>query len=157
MWWKNIILQRLHRNYFARALAENPRDPMRSRFARSFQATFESSKILLELAITGFNAVQKFFLRLHTVWANALVSSVSSSYVDLGSELALTSAQVVMSAVACRVTEGTFAAQALDYLDRMVNLFEEAKAHPIAYHGQVTSPNIIRLSRIVTFMSIRTI
>ena len=40
-----------------------------------------------------------------------------------------------MSAVACRVMEGPYSAQALDYLARMVNVFEEAKAHPGSVMG----------------------
>lgn len=43
-----------------------------------------------------------------------------------------------MSAIACRVEEGSYAAQALDYLSRMVTLFEQAKDHPIVAHAQVS-------------------
>ena len=42
-----------------------------------------------------------------------------------------------MSAIACRVEEGSYAGQALDYLNRMVTLFEQAKEHVIVFHSQV--------------------
>ena len=50
-----------------------------------------------------------------------------------------------MSAVACRVMESPYGAQALDYLTRMVNVFEGAKAHPIAFHGRVSPYLLLHL------------
>ena len=76
VWWKYTAIQRLHRNFFARALIESAADPRKSVYAPSFFSAFESSKILLKLVILGYPKLEMFLLRLHPIWANSLASAV---------------------------------------------------------------------------------
>ena len=76
MWQKQMGMQRLHRNYFARALIEHPADPRKSAYERSFTATFESAKVILKLIVIGYPKLETFLLRLHPIWANSLASAV---------------------------------------------------------------------------------
>ena len=128
------MIQRLHRNYFANALLENPSDPTRSKFAKSFKATFHSSRMLLDLAAEGLKSMDNLMLRFHALWASILSSAI------------------VFSSVLSRVKISSYAKESLDAMDKTITLFEGAKLHPIPEHsivGWISLHFVLRLITIV--------
>ena len=72
----SIAIQRLHRNWFARAIIENPTNPYESIYAPSFLATFHSTRILLKLTIRSYDTSNLVLRRLHNIWSNVVVCGV---------------------------------------------------------------------------------
>lgn len=66
----------IHRNFFARALRENPTNPIRSRFGPSFLAAYASAITLLRAMRRNFEPCQQVLLRIWPFWAHALASGV---------------------------------------------------------------------------------
>ncbi|KAH8111232.1 hypothetical protein DFH11DRAFT_1616261 [Phellopilus nigrolimitatus] len=83
VWYKEMALLHVHRGYFARAMLESPRDPMRSSFAVSFLATYRSATCILEIVRNHYDRLQLVFLRVIRRSALRL-----SAFVEL--ELAIT-------------------------------------------------------------------
>lgn len=79
----------IHRNFFILAIRENPKDPLRSRFASSFLATYSSAISILRAIRRDFNSSNHLLLRQWTLWVLALGCGVSylCSYSDCGLDL----------------------------------------------------------------------
>lgn len=72
----SIAIQRLHRNYFARAVIENPANLCKSVYAPSFWATFHSTSSIIKLTLRVYNSSSVVMKRLHSVWGNVVICGV---------------------------------------------------------------------------------
>ncbi|OCB89544.1 hypothetical protein A7U60_g3236 [Sanghuangporus baumii] len=73
---KDASLLLLHRNFFVRALIENPSDPTRSRFAPSFLSTYRTASTILRAVRALVNDQPHIIARVWPFWAHALSASV---------------------------------------------------------------------------------
>ncbi|KAL5512376.1 hypothetical protein ACEPAG_3368 [Sanghuangporus baumii] len=72
---KDISLRLLHRNFFARALLENLRNPIQSSFAPSFLSCYKSAISILRVVREHFNALSHVMVRYWAMWAHSLISA----------------------------------------------------------------------------------
>ncbi|KAH8110513.1 hypothetical protein DFH11DRAFT_1547404 [Phellopilus nigrolimitatus] len=121
---KDSTLLLLHRNFFARAILENPVNPMRSAFAPSFLSAYRSATTLLRVVREHFEVVAHLLLRIWPIWAHALTASV------------------ILGSVAARGTTFTLAPQAFIEFDLAIGLFTKAQMHPVVKSGL---PVLLRL------------
>ncbi|KAI5115972.1 hypothetical protein M0805_001503 [Coniferiporia weirii] len=117
-------LMLLHRNFFARAILEDPVNPMRSIFAPSFLSAYRSATTMLRVVREEYDNISHFMLRIWPVWAHTLTASVIvGSVAALGSSFAL-------------------APQAFIEFDLSIALFAKAQMHPVVKSGL---PILLRL------------
>ncbi|KAL5524585.1 hypothetical protein ACEPAF_9725 [Sanghuangporus sanghuang] len=110
---KESPLMLLHRNFFVRALIENPTDPMKSRFAPSFLTAYLSAVKILRALEGLMNDCGHFVVRVWPIWSHAL------------------SATVLLGTVAACGTTSALAPQAFMEFSLSVNMLERVQIHPI--------------------------
>ncbi|KAH8114455.1 fungal-specific transcription factor domain-containing protein [Phellopilus nigrolimitatus] len=115
--FKNITLLHLHHNFFARAVRDEPTNPLRSAFAPSFLSSYRSAAAMLRIMREVFDGVAHILLRVWPIWADAL------------------SASVVLGTVAGLGTSSALAAQAFVEFDLAIHLFAKAQMHPVVKSG----------------------
>lgn len=75
---KETSLIYLHRGYLARALAEYPDDPFKSRYAASVLAAHKSSFMVLAGVRHGFGLLPRLMPRVYFLWIHAFTAAVRS-------------------------------------------------------------------------------
>ncbi|KAL5501529.1 hypothetical protein ACEPAH_8789 [Sanghuangporus vaninii] len=110
---KESPLMLLHRNFFVRALIENPTDPMKSRFAPSFLTAYLSAVKILRALEGLMNDCGHFVVRVWPIWSHAL------------------SATVLLGTVAACGTASALAPQAFTEFSLSINMLERVQIHPI--------------------------
>lgn len=70
------VLLFIHRNFFIKALLENPDNPLKSRFASSFLAAYSSAITTLKLIRRDFSCSNHLLIRQWILWVLALASGV---------------------------------------------------------------------------------
>ncbi|KAH9170530.1 fungal-specific transcription factor domain-containing protein [Lactarius sanguifluus] len=105
---KEWALLNIHRAYFAQALRENPRDPLRHRYGLSVMALYRSAFRLVEGCSKTHQACPPNFQFFRTNFASSKVLSVV----------------IVMCLLACSAPKSNLAAPALEVLGKAVALFE---------------------------------
>ncbi|KAL5482658.1 hypothetical protein ACEPAI_9252 [Sanghuangporus weigelae] len=110
---KESPLLLLHRNFFVRALIENPADPTKSRFAPSFLTAYLSAVKILRALEGLMNDCGHFVVRIWPIWSHAL------------------SATVLLGTVAACGTSSALAPQAFTEFSLSVNMLERVQIHPI--------------------------
>ncbi|KAL5487639.1 hypothetical protein ACEPAI_5747 [Sanghuangporus weigelae] len=109
---KDASLLLLHRNFFVRALIENPSDPTRSRFAPSFLSTYRTASTILRTVRALVNDRPHVIVRAWPFWAHALSASV-----------------ILGSVAACGVS--SLAPQAFEEFNNSIEMLEEMQIHPL--------------------------
>ncbi|KAI5118223.1 hypothetical protein M0805_000719 [Coniferiporia weirii] len=117
VWYKEMTLFYIHRNFFARAILNFPNDPMRSPFVPSFLSTYRSASYLLRIIREAYDEFALVLFRMWPMWANGL------------------SAAVILASVVSRAPTVSFAASAFNELEKAMELFEAASSHPVVQHG----------------------
>ncbi|KAL5480241.1 hypothetical protein ACEPAI_1511 [Sanghuangporus weigelae] len=110
---KDMSLQLLHRNFFARALLENSRNPIQSSFAPSFLSCYNSAISILRVVREHFNALSHVMVRYWSTWAHSLISAV------------------LLGSVASRAPTLELAQRAYVDLALSIDIFMRARAHPL--------------------------
>ena len=113
------VLLSLHRNFFARALNENPVNPMRGMFGPSFLSGYRSATTLVRMVKEIYEENSFLVVRMWPIWAHCLV------------------ALVMLGAVAQTPT-CSLAKQALTDFDLTFELFIKAQEHPVVKLGLVS-------------------
>ncbi|KAH8113174.1 hypothetical protein DFH11DRAFT_1511062 [Phellopilus nigrolimitatus] len=117
---KDMALQFLHRNFFARALLENPANPMQSAFAPSFIAAFNSAYSLLHVIREHFDVISHVMLRYWSAWTHSLTACV------------------IIGSVAARAPSSDLAPRAYVELLLSLDVFAKAQMHPAVRNGLVS-------------------
>ena len=78
-WHSPIALVFIHRNFFVRALRENPDNPMQTRFAPSFLTTYSSAITVLKVIRRECERKHSALTRQWPMWVHTLSSGVSQS------------------------------------------------------------------------------
>ncbi|KAL5487656.1 hypothetical protein ACEPAI_5764 [Sanghuangporus weigelae] len=110
---KEPTLLLLHRNFFLRALVENPTDPMQSHFAPSFLATYRSATMILRGLRGLMDECGHFVVRIWPIWAHAL------------------SASVMLGSVAACGTRAAFAPEAYIEFNHSIDMLAKVQMHPL--------------------------
>ncbi|KAH8110132.1 fungal-specific transcription factor domain-containing protein [Phellopilus nigrolimitatus] len=113
VWYKEMSLLFIHRNFFARAMLESPSDPLHSPFARSFLATYRSATVILAIVRVNYDRLYLVLLRVWGIWANALTSAI------------------IVGSVVARGPTISFAPAAFVELELAITLFQKPTVHPI--------------------------
>ncbi|TDL18166.1 hypothetical protein BD410DRAFT_793469 [Rickenella mellea] len=100
----------LHRNYFAKALLECPKDPLSSQYSSSFLSTYRASMAVIRNLREHYNVCPDFLVRVLVAWIHVF------------------SALVVLGAVVIRGPTSSLAPAAMIELTLGVGLFEKAAA-----------------------------
>ncbi|PIL24842.1 transcription factor [Ganoderma sinense ZZ0214-1] len=108
---REVILLFLHRSFFAQAIIDCPRNPLRSTYAPSFLAAYRSSSTVLKVVRDQFNMYPTVCARFWVIWTFAF------------------SAAVVFATVVTRGPRSAMAPQALTQLDQAYELFTQASKH----------------------------
>ncbi|KAI1790217.1 fungal-specific transcription factor domain-containing protein [Ganoderma leucocontextum] len=108
---REVILLFLHRSFFAQAIIDCPRNPLRSAYAPSFLAAYRSSSTVLKVVRDQFNMYPTMCARFWVIWTFAF------------------SAAVVFATVVTRGPRSAMAPQALTQLDQAYELFTQASKH----------------------------
>ncbi|KLO09671.1 hypothetical protein SCHPADRAFT_907557 [Schizopora paradoxa] len=116
-YFRHRVLLYIHRNYFARALLDNPNNPLKSPFSPSFFAAYSSATALLRVLKQEFIAFPHVFLRNWPVWAHALAASV------------------VVGSVVTRSPCISLAFAAFDEFEQAIKLFKTVSEHPVLHQG----------------------
>ncbi|THH08783.1 hypothetical protein EW145_g2474 [Phellinidium pouzarii] len=117
-------LMLLHRNFFARAILENPVNPMRSSFAPSFLSAYRSATSMLCVVRGEYDNIAHLMLRVWPIWAHALTASV------------------ILGSVAALGRTSALAPQAFVEFNLSIELFAKAQMHPVVKSGL---PILLRL------------
>ncbi|KAL5480278.1 hypothetical protein ACEPAI_1548 [Sanghuangporus weigelae] len=110
---REIALLFAHRSFFARALLENPKRPLGSRFASSLLSAYASAMAVLQIIRVYFEKYPQILLRQWVIWAHGVTSSV------------------IVGCVACRGPASPVATSALNELVHTVEVFKAAQLHPV--------------------------
>ncbi|KAI5123018.1 hypothetical protein M0805_007639 [Coniferiporia weirii] len=132
---KEIALLFLHRNFFARALLENPIQPLCSPFAASILSAYASAITLLKVVRLYFDKHSPLLLRQWILWTHALTSGV------------------IVGSIAVRGPSSSVASAALKELELAVELFELAKSHPVVRSGLPVLLRLLEKARIANHFS----
>lgn len=99
---------------------EDSVNPLRTRFAPSFLATYRSSVSLLRLVRQQFECSAPFLMRLWPVWGHALAATV------------------MLGAIAGCGTTSALAPQAFVEFELGVKMFARVQLHPVVECGMVS-------------------
>ncbi|PVG02734.1 hypothetical protein CPB86DRAFT_537491 [Serendipita vermifera] len=116
---REIALMYLHRRYFVEALARQPREPLRSKYAMSVLAVHRSSVLLLQGILGLDRIVEEFLTRLSFIWIHAL------------------SAYVCLCAIVIKSPGSRLARSSLTEIDRIKSSFARATTYRV-FHAQPT-------------------
>ncbi|KAI0766122.1 fungal-specific transcription factor domain-containing protein [Trametes elegans] len=108
---REVILLFLHRSFFAQAIIDCPRNPLRSAYAHSFLAAYRSSGVILKVVRDQFNLFPGMCARFWVIWTFAFSSAV------------------VFATVVTRGPRSAMAQPALAQLDQAYELFTQASKH----------------------------
>ncbi|KAL5480214.1 hypothetical protein ACEPAI_1484 [Sanghuangporus weigelae] len=73
---KDITLQLLHRNFFARALLKNPKNPMQSTFAPSFLSCYNSAISILRVVRDHYDGISTVIIPYWSSWTFTPISAI---------------------------------------------------------------------------------
>ncbi|OCB87780.1 hypothetical protein A7U60_g5103 [Sanghuangporus baumii] len=73
---KDITLQLLHRNFFARALLKNPKNPMQSAFAPSFLSCYNSAISILRVVRDHYDGISTVIIPYWSSWTFTPISAI---------------------------------------------------------------------------------
>ncbi|OCB85402.1 hypothetical protein A7U60_g7410 [Sanghuangporus baumii] len=110
---KEPTLLLLHRNFFLRALIENPSDPTRSHFAPSFFATYRCATMILRGLRGLMYECDHFITRIWPMWAHAL------------------SASVMLGSIAACGTRAALAPEAYIEFNHSIDMLAKVQIHPL--------------------------
>lgn len=119
-------LSLLHRNFFARAILENPENPAQTAFGPSFLAAYRASVVTLRVLREHFDALAHLLLRVWPVWAHSLANCV------------------ILGSVAALGSRSSLAPEAFVEFDKAIGMFAKAQMHPVAKSGLVCMTNILQ-------------
>ncbi|RDX50893.1 hypothetical protein OH76DRAFT_370048 [Lentinus brumalis] len=108
---REVILLFLHRSFFAQAIIDCPRNPLRSTYAHSFLVAYRSSGTILKVVREQFSLYPQMCARFWVIWTFAFSSAV------------------VFATVVTRGPRSAMAPQALAQLDQAYELFTQASKH----------------------------
>ncbi|CDO70135.1 hypothetical protein BN946_scf184783.g19 [Trametes cinnabarina] len=108
---REVILLFLHRSFFAQAIIDCPRNPLRSAYAHSFLAAYRSSCTILKVIKEQFSLFPSMCARFWVIWTFAFSSAV------------------VFATVVTRGPRSAMAPSALAQLDQAYELFTQASQH----------------------------
>ncbi|KAI8996460.1 fungal-specific transcription factor domain-containing protein [Trametes punicea] len=108
---REVILLFLHRSFFAQAIMDCPRNPLRSAYAHSFLVACRSSGTILKVVREQFSAFPSMCARFWVIWTFAFSSAV------------------VFATVVTRGPRSAMAPSALAQLDQAYELFTQASQH----------------------------
>ncbi|KAI0358170.1 hypothetical protein OH77DRAFT_1421465 [Trametes cingulata] len=108
---REVILLFLHRSFFAQAIIDCPRNPLRSAYAHSFLAAYRASGTILKTVREQFNQYPGMCARFWVIWTFAFSSAV------------------VFATVVTRGPRSAMAPPALAQLDQAYELFTQASKH----------------------------
>ncbi|KAI0642067.1 fungal-specific transcription factor domain-containing protein [Trametes meyenii] len=108
---REVILLFLHRTFFAQAIIDSPRNPLRSAYAHSFLAAYRSSGTILKVVRAQFSQYPQMCARFWVIWTFAFSSAV------------------VFATVVTRGPRSAMAPPALTQLDQAYELFTQASKH----------------------------
>jgi len=114
--WRNIVLIYLHRNFFAKALMDNPTDPLKHTFAPSFITAYRSASIVLKLYNEAFTKLGAFTARFWPAFGHLLAAGVIVGAIPAHCSLPL-------------------AHHAYKDLDLAIEAFQFVPQHPVSKHG----------------------
>ena len=109
----------LHRNFFARAMLEDPEKALSGPYSASVFATYACSIALLKLVRAQYEVQSPMLVRQWFLWIHSLIAAV------------------VVGTVAVKGSTLVAARAAHSELESAVELFEEAHRHPICRSGLV--------------------
>ncbi|KAH9851966.1 hypothetical protein C2E23DRAFT_828394 [Lenzites betulinus] len=108
---REVILLFLHRSFFAQAIIDCPRNPLRSAYAHSFLAAYRASGTILKVIREQFTLYPGMCARFWVIWTFAFSSAV------------------VFATVVTRGPRSALAPPALAQLDQAYELFTQASKH----------------------------
>ncbi|EIW59861.1 uncharacterized protein TRAVEDRAFT_58498 [Trametes versicolor FP-101664 SS1] len=108
---REVILLFLHRSFFAQAIIDCPRNPLRSAYAHSFLAAYRASGTILKVVRDQFTLYPGMCARFWVIWTFAFSSAV------------------VFATVVTRGPRSAMAPPALAQLDQAYELFTQASKH----------------------------
>ncbi|KAI0820265.1 fungal-specific transcription factor domain-containing protein [Trametes gibbosa] len=108
---REVILLFLHRSFFAQAIIDCPRNPLRSAYAHSFLAAYRASGTILKVVRDQFSLYPEMCARFWVIWTFAFSSAV------------------VFATVVTRGPRSALAPPALAQLDQAYELFTQASKH----------------------------
>ncbi|KAI0630478.1 hypothetical protein C8Q77DRAFT_1063524 [Trametes polyzona] len=108
---REVILLFLHRSFFAQAIIDCPRNPLRSAYAHSFLAAYRASGTILKVVRDQFTLYPGMCARFWVIWTFAFSSAV------------------VFATVVTRGPRSAMAPSALAQLDQAYELFTQASKH----------------------------
>lgn len=152
------VLLFLHRSFFAQAIIDCPRNPLRSAYAPSFLAAYRSSTTVLKVVRDQFNMYPTVCARFWVIWTFAFSAAVSCKgsphfHCIAVPEFVLMRGvwcfcfvpQVVFATVVTRGPRSAMAPQALTQLDQAYELFTQASKHSRrAAKALVSAPSLPR-------------
>jgi len=119
------LLMYIHRGYFAKALLDHPRDPLRSQYAHSYLSAYRAALSMLKVVREHYNMFPNLASRFWTLWSHAF------------------SATVIIGSIVIRGRNSDTAKAALAELNLAVGLFEKAAQH--ADRAKRSLPTLLRL------------
>ncbi|KAL5487469.1 hypothetical protein ACEPAI_5577 [Sanghuangporus weigelae] len=111
--FKDSSLLLLHRSFFARALIEDPTNPVRTRFGPSFLSMYRAAASMVHFVRKQFDQKELFLLRCWPILAQAL------------------HATVILGSVAACGTASALAPQAYIHFNLGYEMFTRAPMHPV--------------------------
>ncbi|TDL15881.1 hypothetical protein BD410DRAFT_81432 [Rickenella mellea] len=105
---REVILQSIHRSFFAQALIDDPVNPLRSQYAPSFLSAWRTSAHILKEVKEQYSAIPELAARFWSNWTYAFASAI------------------VFGSVVTRGPSCEMAGGALKELDEAVELFSSA-------------------------------
>ncbi|KAH9940788.1 fungal-specific transcription factor domain-containing protein [Epithele typhae] len=108
---REVILLYLHRCFFAQAITDCPRNPLRSPYAHSFLTAYRSSTTILRVIREQFKLYPAMCARFWVIWTFAF------------------SAAVVFATIVTRGPRSSMAEQALVQMDQAYELFQQASRY----------------------------
>ncbi|OCB87167.1 hypothetical protein A7U60_g5682 [Sanghuangporus baumii] len=111
--FKDTSLLLLHRSFFARALIEDPTNPVRTRFGPSFLSMYRAAASMVHFVRKQFDQEGLFLLRCWPILAQAL------------------HATVILGSVAACGTASALAPQAYIHFNLAYEMFTRAPMHPV--------------------------
>jgi len=118
-------LMYIHRGYFAKALLDYPKDPMRSPYAHSYLSAYRAALSMLKVVREHYNLFPNLASRFWSLWSHAF------------------SATVIIGSIVIRGRNSDTARAALVELNLAVGLFEKAAQH--ADRAKRSLPTLLRL------------
>lgn len=117
--YREIALLSLHRNFFARAMLEDPKKAVSGPFSASVLAAYACSISLLKLMRTHYVLQSPLLMRQWMIWIHSLIAGVIVGTVAVKKDHP--------AAILCAQKE----------LEAAIELFEHARSHPVARGGLV--------------------